>query len=122
MFKVINKIFFKNFFFLSLNQLSSVIVVLILTPIIFQKIGSENFGLVNLALNYMMFFSIIISYGFNFNGPVLISKYENKIEETINKILSTRIILGILVMLLNIIFLISYELDSIYKKIYFFQL
>ena len=122
MFKVINKIFFKNFFFLSLNQLSSVIVVLLLTPIIFQKIGSENFGLVNLALNYMMFFSIIISYGFNFNGPVLISKYENKIEETINKILSTRFILGILVMLLNIIFLISYELDSIYKKIYFFSI
>ena len=63
------KIFFKNFFNLIFNQGVNILVAIIATPILFQKLGESSFGLMNLSFSIFMLLSIIISYGYHLNGP-----------------------------------------------------
>ena len=43
------KIFLKNFFNLIVNQGVNILVAIIATPILFQKLGESSFGLMNLS-------------------------------------------------------------------------
>ena len=47
----IKSIFSKNFINLTLNQGVNIIATLIYTPILFQILGEENFGLIQLAFS-----------------------------------------------------------------------
>ena len=49
-------VFIKNITNLSLNQGLNIIVTLLITPILFQRLGEIQYGLVNLS------FSIVILY------------------------------------------------------------
>ena len=68
------KIFFKNFFNLIFNQGVNILVAIIATPILFQKLGESSFGLMNLSFSIFMLLSIIISYGYHLNGPKRIAE------------------------------------------------
>ena len=61
----IKSIFSKNFINLSLNQGVNIIATLIYTPILFQILGEENFGLIQLAFSVVVILSIfsLISAG-----------------------------------------------------------
>ena len=63
------KIFLKNFFNLIVNQGVNILVAIIATPILFQKLGESSFGLMNLSFSILMLLSIIVSYGYHLNGP-----------------------------------------------------
>jgi hypothetical protein len=58
--KKIKNIFFKNFFNLSINQLINILFTLIITPILFQKIEVESFGISKSIFH--------CSYGYFSNG------------------------------------------------------
>ena len=66
--KKIKSIFFKNFFNLSLNQLVNILFTLITTPILFNKIEVESYGVVNFYFTLVMLISVVIGYGYNING------------------------------------------------------
>ena len=51
------KIFFKNFFNLIFNQGVNILVAIIATPILFQKLGESSFGLMNLSFSIFMLLS-----------------------------------------------------------------
>ena len=100
MIQFFKKVVVKNFFNLSLNQVLNTLISLILIPIIFQNIGDENFGLVNLALSIVYLLSIVGTYGFNLNGPKLISVIKNDgiaLEKLLNEIISLRLFLSIII-------------------------
>ena len=55
----IKSIFTKNFVNLTLNQGVNIISTLIYTPILFQTLGDENFGLMHLAFSIVIMLSIL---------------------------------------------------------------
>lgn len=91
---------FNNFLNLSLNQGINVLVALISTPFLYQRLGEDQFGLVNLSLTITLMFGIIVSYGFHMNAPKRLALLlDNPREQAslINEVLVTRILLSIAV-------------------------
>lgn len=89
---------FNNFLNLSLNQGINVLVALIATPLLYQRLGEEQFGLVNLSLSLTMMFGILVGYGFNVNGPkrmALLLKKPAEQSILINEVLFTRVFLTV---------------------------
>ena len=91
--KKIKNIFFKNFFNLSINQLINILFTLIITPVLFQKIEVESFGIVNLYFTVVMVISVMVGYGYNINAPKRIASFKNSVDtqNLINDIISTRL-------------------------------
>ena len=103
----IKSIFSKNFINLSLNQGVNIIATLIYTPILFQILGEENFGLIQLAFSVVIILSIFVSYGYNLNGPIKIVQSQEAKKENliISEILNLRLTLSVLVFVISIPFL-----------------
>ena len=89
--KKIRNIFFKNFFNLSINQLINILFTLIITPILFQKIEVESFGIINLYFTVVMVISVMVGYGYNINAPKRIASFKNNVDtqNLIHDIIST---------------------------------
>ena len=116
-------IFFKNFFNLSINQLINILFTLIITPILFQKIEVESFGLVNLYFTVVMVISVMVGYGYNINAPKRIASFKNSIDtqNLTNEIISTRLYLGVIFLLISLL-VIFFSPEFFYKKIFIFSL
>ena len=113
----IKSIFSKNFINLTLNQGVNIIATLIYTPILFQILGEENFGLIQLAFSVVIILSIFVSYGYNLNGPIkIVQSQEAKENLIISEILNLRLILSVLVFIISIPFIYLYP-NNIYQKI-----
>ena len=118
----IKSIFTKNFINLTLNQGVNVIATLIYTPILFQTLGDENYGLINLAFSTLMIVSIFISYGYNLNGPIKIANNDTNIQNSIiNNILSLRLTLAFIITIICLPFIYLY-IENSFQKILFFSL
>ena len=100
----IKNIFIKNFFNLSLNQILNVLFTLIITPILFKNLGSDQFGLISLYLTIVMLLSIIIGYGYNLNSPQRLASFKTKhqVQTLLVEILSVRIIISIIILFFSI--------------------
>ena len=116
-------IFSKNFINLSLNQGVNIIATLIYTPFLFQNLGDENFGLINLAFSIIIILTILVSYGYNLNGPIKIAQSKNLNEENsvIIEILNVRLSLSLIIFIFLIPFVIFYP-DQFFQKILLFSL
>ena len=116
-------IFSKNFINLSLNQSVNIIATLIYTPFLFQNLGDENFGLINLAFSIVIILTILVSYGYNLNGPIKIAQSKNLNEENfvIIEILNVRISLSLIIFIFLIPFVLFYP-DQFFQKILVFSL
>jgi O-antigen/teichoic acid export membrane protein len=92
-------IFVRNFLNLSTNQGVNVISSLIYTPLLFQALGDKNFGLVQFSFSLLIILSVFISFGYNLNAPVIISKEKNdqEVEIFASNVLLLRIFLSLLV-------------------------
>ena len=114
-------IFSKNFFNLTLNQGVNIFATIIYTPILFQRLGDENFGLIHLAFSIIIILSIIVSYGYNLNGPIKITESENLEAENfiIRDILNLRIFNALVIFLISTPLIIFLSSDNIYKILIF---
>ena len=118
------KTFFSNFSSLSINQVVNIIVALIVTPVLFQTLGDSNYGYVRLSFSISLILSIIISFGFNLNGPKKISILtDSKSKQNlINDILSIRLFLAIIITLIVSSIIFTTDIFEGYKLILFFSL
>ena len=121
----IKNLFLKNFFNLSSHQLINVFFTLLITPLLFRRIGTEAFGLVSLCFSIVSLISVFNSYGFNLNSPKDIATNKNNrsfLETLICEILTIKLIFGfLLVILFSIIFYVS-ELFKANNSIIIFSL
>ena len=93
----IKNLFLKNFFNLSSNQFINVFFTLLITPLLFRRIGTEAFGLVTLCFSIVSLISVFNSYGFNLNSPKDIATIKNNrsfLEILICEILTIKLIFG----------------------------
>ena len=120
---LIKSVFSKNFINLSLNQAVNIVATLIYTPFLFQNLGDENFGLIHLAFSAIIILTILVSYGYNMNGPIKIAQSKNLNEENsvIIEILNIRLSLSLIIFIFLIPFVIFYP-DQFFQKILLFSL
>ena len=119
----IKSIFAKNFMNLTLNQGVNVIATLIYTPILFQTLGDENFGLMHLAFSIVIMLSILTNYGYSLNGPVKIvnSNSTDNRNLIVNEVLVLRIIISVIIIFFSYP-IITFYVDESLRKILFFSL
>ena len=118
----IKSIFTRNFINLSLNQAVNIIATLIYTPILFQTLGDENFGLINLAFSILILYAIFVRFGYDFNAPVKIAKISDKYEEAsyVNRIINLRVFLSLILFLISIPIILIF-IDGNLNKILIFS-
>jgi len=119
----IKSIFTKNFINLTLNQGVNVIATLIYTPILFQTLGDENFGLMHLAFSIVIILSILTNYGYSLNGPIKIvnSNSTGNRSLIVNEVLVLRIIISVIIIFFSYP-IITFYVDESLRKILFFSL
>ena len=119
----IKSIFTKNFINLTLNQGVNVIFTLIYTPILFQTLGDENFGLMHLAFSIVIMLSILTNYGYSLNGPIKIvnSNSTDNRSLIVNEVLVLRIVISVIIIFFSYP-IITFYVDESLRKILFFSL
>ena len=119
----IKSIFTKNFINLSLNQGVNIIATLIYTPILFQTLGDENFGLMHLAFSIVIMLSILTNYGYSLNGPIKIvnSNSTDNRSLIVNEVLVLRIVISVIIIFFSYP-IITFYVDESLRKILFFSL
>ena len=119
----IKSIFTKNFINLSLNQGVNVFATLIYTPLLFQTLGDENYGLINLAFSLIIIVSIFVGYGYNLNGPIKVANAKNIHDKNliVNNIISLRIAIALIIITLSFP-IIYFIIEPNFQKILLFSL
>lgn len=110
-----------NFFSLSILQGANYILHLITLPYLVRVLGIENYGILTLATSVIMYFGILVDYGFNTTATRSISINRNnfgKVQEIYSAIMSIKFFL-LMIALIILIFLTSqFDYFKEYQLIY----
>jgi O-antigen/teichoic acid export membrane protein len=101
-----NRILIENFTFLSLLQVSNLVLFLITIPYLFRVIGSRSYGLIVFAQTIVYYITIFINFGFNLTATRDISVHRNKpekITEIVSSILTIKMLFFLISMALMIL-------------------
>ena len=98
------KALISNFFSLSVLQALNMFLPLFTLPYLVRILGAENFGLVNFSLSIIMFFNILVSFGFELSATREISINRDNLEK-VSKIFSTVMLIKILLFIFSYIIL-----------------
>ncbi|MFN8209399.1 MAG: oligosaccharide flippase family protein [Bacteroidales bacterium] len=100
-----NRILVENFTFLSVLQVSNLVLFIITIPYLFRVVGSQNYGLIVFAQTVAFYFSILINFGFNLTATRDVSVNRNdpaKVSEILSAVLSLKVILFFISLLLMV--------------------
>ena len=111
-----------NFFSLTVLQGANFILPLISLPYLVRTLEIENFGLVMFAQAFIMYFIIIVDYGFNFSATREISIHRED-KEKVSLIFSTVMLIKVVLIVLSFILLsivvFSFEKFKINWELYY---
>ena len=120
-----NRVILENFSFLSILQVSNLLIFLLTIPYLFRVLGKENYGLVVFAQTIAIYFSILVNFGFNVTATRDISIHRQDVHKR------TEIISSILLLKLTFFFFSMIILSSIvffipllntHPKIFYFSM
>ncbi len=98
------KALISNFFSLSVLQALNMFLPLFTLPYLVRILGAENFGLVSFSLSIIMYFNILVSFGFELSATREISINRDNLEK-VSKIFSTVMLIKILLFIFSYIVL-----------------
>ena len=100
-----NKKIIENFSYLSLIQVSNIVLPLIIYPYLIRILGKELYGTIIFTQTVATYFSIFINFGFNIFGAKEIAINKQNIEK-INEIFSSILIIKSIFWIISILILI----------------
>jgi len=98
------KALISNFFSLSVLKALNMFLPLFTLPYLVRVLGAENFGLVSFSLSIIMYFNILVSFGFELSATREISMNRDNLEK-VSKIFSTVMLIKILLFIFSYIIL-----------------
>ena len=114
-----NKKLLTNFISLSILQVVSFVLPLVVVPYLIIVLGVGKFGIVAFAQAVITYFVVFTDYGFNLSATRDISINRNnskKVSSIFNSVLSTKLLLGIfgfIILLLLVIFIPKFNNESL---------
>ena len=111
-----------NFMYLSILQGMNLILPLITFPYLVRVLGIENFGLLMFAQAFIVYFTMIVDYGFNLSGIREVSSNRNNKNKLINifsSIMIARFILALVGLIFLTIIVFSFEKFSQNWELYY---
>lgn len=111
-----------NFFSLSVLQIFSYILPLLTLPYLVRVLGVETFGLVSFAAAFIVFFNIIVDYGFNLSATREVSVHRenrDKITEIYSSVLAIKFILIFVSLLILSFIVFTFDKFSSHIELYF---
>lgn len=111
-----------NFFSLSALQGVNMILPLITLPYLVRVLGVENFGLVNFALSIIMYFNILVSFGFELSATREISIHRDnnkKISEIFSAVMFIKAIIAMVSLFILSILIISVDSLNEHAMLYY---
>jgi len=98
------KALLSNFFSLSVLQGLNMLLPLITLPYLVRVLGVEKFGLVNFALSIIMYFNILVSFGFELSATREVSIHRDN-SQKISEVFSSVMLIKTCLMLISFIVL-----------------
>ncbi|WP_026968427.1 lipopolysaccharide biosynthesis protein [Algoriphagus terrigena] len=114
----------QNFFFLAFIQSSNVLITIISMPLLIQRIGVDQFGLVNLALSVIVMLNILVGFGYNLSAPreVAINQQDkDALSHILSNVFSAKILLAIISSLAIFIGVFGLDLFREYQLVLVFS-
>jgi len=111
----------KNFFALSILQVANFIFPMITLPYVTRIFGPEIYGLLNFATSFLVYFSLIVNYGFDLSASREISQNRNnwsKVEEIFNNVLFSKLFLFFIASIFFLVSLFAIQKIEEYKALY----
>lgn len=117
-----NKRLLGNFFSLSVLQIFSYVLPLLTLPYLVRILGVETFGLISFATAFIIFFNILVDYGFNLSATREISVHrenKKKTTEIYSSVLTIKFILIILSFIILSFIVFIFEKFNSHIELYF---
>jgi PST family polysaccharide transporter len=105
-----NKILIENFTFLSVLQVSNLVLFLITIPYLFRVLGSRSYGLIVFAQTIVYYLTIFTNFGFNLTATRDISINRNnpeKMSEIVSSVLTIKLFFFVISFLIMTILTLS---------------
>ena len=111
-----------NFFSLSALQGLNMVLPLITLPYLVRVLGVENFGLVNFSLAIVMYFNILVSFGFELSATREVSLNRDnldKLSEIFASVMIIKTIMAIISITILSILIFSVDIFSEHAMLYY---
>ena len=117
--KIINSKIIKNSIWLTILQVVNTVIPFLTIPYITRVLGTNEYGLFSIALNWILYLQVLVEFGFGLSGSRKVALMNDndleKLNKLYNNIISSRILLLIIsFILLNFIAFISHFSLKIY--------
>lgn len=92
--KMLGTKLFQNGMWLFILQIFNTVVPLLTLPYITRVLGTSNYGVFSLSLNWVTYFQVIVEYGFGFTGARKVSiEGDDNLQSLYSRIISARLLL-----------------------------
>lgn len=111
-----------NFLSLTVLQFINMLLPLVTLPYLVRVLGVEKFGLVSFVLSIIMYFNIIVSFGFELSATQQISLCRDdprKVGKIFSNVLATKLLLLIFSAILLIVLVFSIDIFKEHAVLYF---
>lgn len=94
--ELLNKKLVQNSIWLFILQVFNTVIPLLTLPYVTRILGTNNYGVFSLALNWVTYFQVLVEYGFGFTGARKVSVSKNlNLQLLYSRIITARVILFI---------------------------